>query len=74
MKTMKICLNSMERVKKFINGIAKVDGATVIFSEHGNINAKSVMGIFTLDLTKPLELEIDNWREEYMGLIGPFCV
>lgn len=33
------------------------------------IDAKSIMEIFSLDLSKPLQHEIENWREEYAAVI-----
>ena len=34
------------------------------------IDAKSIMGIFSLDLSNPLQLGIENWKEEYAPIVG----
>ena len=47
MKTVKISLNSIDKVKAFVNEISKFV-----------IDAKSIMGIFSLDLSKPIDLNI----------------
>jgi hypothetical protein len=31
--------------------------------------AKSIMGIFSLDLSKPLQLAVEDWKEEYAPVI-----
>ena len=36
------------------------------------VDAKSIMGIFSLELSKPLRLEIEDWREEYAAVIEKY--
>ena len=50
---MKILLNSIESFTDIIN---KYEGDYIIVSGIYSINAKSILGIFSLDITKPLEL------------------
>ena len=51
-----IKLDSVDKVKSFVNKIATVDGDFVIKSTTGPyvIDAKSIMGIFSLDLSTEL--------------------
>ncbi len=58
MKTVKITLNSIEKVKSFVNMIVKFDCDFDLVSGRYVIDAKSIMGIFSLDLSKPIELNI----------------
>lgn len=60
MTSINICLNSIEKVKSFVNLISKFDGDFDLTSGRYVIDAKSIMGIFSLDLSKPLKLEIHN--------------
>ena len=56
MKTLKISLNSIDKVKSFVNQISKFDFDFDLVSGRYVIDAKSIMGIFSLDLTHPLDL------------------
>ena len=58
MKTIKICLNSIEKVKSFVNAITRFDVDFDLVSGRYVIDAKSIMGIFSLDLSKPIDLNI----------------
>lgn len=60
MKTVKISLNSIEKVKSFVNDIAKFDSDFDLVSGRYVIDAKSIMGIFSLDLSKPINLSIHS--------------
>lgn len=56
MKTVQICLNSIDKVKAFVNDITKFDTDFDLVSGRYVIDAKSIMGIFSLDLSKPIDL------------------
>ncbi len=58
MKTVDISLNSIDRVKSFVNDISKFDFDFDLVSGRYVIDAKSIMGIFSLDLSKPISLNI----------------
>jgi len=58
MKTVSICLNSIEKVKSFVNDITKFDSDFDLVSGRYVIDAKSIMGIFSLDLSKPIDLNV----------------
>jgi len=66
MKTVQISLNSIDKVKSFVNDITKFDYDFDLVSGRYVIDAKSIMGIFSLDLSKPIDLNIhaeDNAEE-----------
>jgi phosphotransferase system HPr-like phosphotransfer protein len=67
MKTVKISLNSIDKVKAFVNDVTKFDSDFDLVSGRYVIDAKSIMGIFSLDLSKEIDLNIHN--EENMNQI-----
>ena len=76
MKTVKISLNSIDKVKSFVNDIAKFDYDFDLVSGRYVIDAKSIMGIFSLDLSKPIDLNIhaeDN-VDQIMTVLKPYLI
>ncbi len=74
MKTIKITLNSIDKVKSFVNEITKYDYDFDLVSGRYVIDAKSIMGIFSLDLSKPIDLNIhaeDN-VDEILETLKPY--
>lgn len=74
MKTVKICLNSIEKVKSFVNDITKFDVDFDLVSGRYVIDAKSIMGIFSLDLSKPIDLSIhaDEELSSILEVLSPY--
>lgn len=60
MKTVSITLNSIDKVKNFVNDITRFNSDFDLVSGRYVIDAKSIMGIFSLDLSKPINLNIHN--------------
>lgn len=60
MKTVNVEITTIEDVKKFVSTVAKCDYDVDIISGRYAIDAKSIMGIFSLDLSKPLEMRIHS--------------
>ncbi|MCC8045880.1 MAG: HPr family phosphocarrier protein [Clostridiales bacterium] len=76
MKTVRISLNSIDKVKSFVNDITKFDNDFDLVSGRYVIDAKSIMGIFSLDLSKPIELNIhaeDN-IDEILTVLAPYII
>lgn len=74
MKAIMISLNSIDKVKSFCNDIAKFDAEFDLVSGRYVIDAKSIMGIFSLDISKPIELNIhaENGLDEIMEALKPY--
>ena len=74
MKTVKISFNSIDKVKSFVNDITKFDYDFDLVSGRYVIDAKSIMGIFSLDLSKPIDLNIhaDDNVEDIMEMLKPY--
>ena len=60
MRQVKIRLNTVDLVKEFVQEISNIPGDCDIVSGYYVIDAKSIMGIFSLDLSKPLMLSIHD--------------
>ena len=58
MKTVKISLNSIDKVKSFVNDVTKFNTDFDLVSGRYVIDAKSIMGIFSTDLSKPVNVRI----------------
>lgn len=66
--TAKILLDNMEKVKNFVSLAMTKDYDVDLISGKYVVNGKSIMGVFSLDLTKPLMVNAntgnDNFAEE----------
>ena len=56
MKTVKIRLSSIEAVRDFVEIVRKYDAEVDLSSGRYVVDAKSIMGIFSLDLLNPITL------------------
>lgn len=76
MKTLQISLNSIDKVKSFVNDITKFDCDFDLVSGRYVIDAKSIMGIFSLDLSKPIDLAIhaESNVDEIMETLKPYLI
>ena len=74
MKTVQISLNSIGKVKSFVNAITQFDFDLI--SGRYVIDAKSIMGIFSLDLSKPIDLAIhtETNLDEIMEVLKPYII
>ncbi len=76
MKTVKISLNSIDKVKEFVNDITNFNTDFDLVSGRYVIDAKSIMGIFSLDLSKPIDLNIhdDDAADDIIKTLAPYIV
>ena len=76
MKTVQISLNSIYKVKSFLNEITKFDHDFDLVSGRYVIDAKSIMGIFSLDLSKPIDLNIHAEKDldTILEALAPYLV
>lgn len=74
MKTVQISLNSIGKVKSFVNAISQFEYDFDLVSGRYVIDAKSIMGIFSLDLSKPIDLTIhaDENLDDVMEVLKPY--
>jgi phosphocarrier protein HPr len=77
MKTVKISLNSIDKVKAFVNDVTNFNTDFDLVSGRYVIDAKSIMGIFSLDLSKPIDLNIHAENQDadnIIELLKPYLV
>ena len=71
-QTFSVALSSVDKVKEFVNDMRMIDGDVLLLAGKYVIDAKSIMGIFSLDLSHPLQLQIEEWKEEYDPIIKKY--
>ena len=76
MKTVQISLNSIDKEKSFVNEITKYDNDFDLVSGRYVIDAKSIMGIFSLDLSKPIDLNIhaDSNLDDILAALDSYII
>ena len=75
MHTVQIYLNSIDKVKAFVDSVNTFNTEFDLISGRFVIFAKSNMGIFSLDLSKPINLNIYNDDDtEIIERLKPFLV
>ncbi len=75
-KVCQIKLNTINEVKEFVNIVLQCPYDVDLVSGRYIIDAKSLMGIFSLDLTRPIDLEADIDSDDVEELLKKidFCV
>lgn len=61
-----IKLVTIEDVKEFVNATASIDCDIDLKTGRYVVDARSIIGIFTLDLSHPVELVIHSNNAEYL--------
>lgn len=59
MREVQISLRTIEDVKEFVQKITMFDGDFELISGKYIVDAKSILGLFSVDLSKPVTLRID---------------
>lgn len=76
MQSVQVSINTVEKVKSFVNDLAMFEYDFELVSDRFVVDAKSIMGIFSLDLSKPLRLNIytkDN-TDAVMDVLSAYVV
>ena len=79
MVTVKILLNEIGKVKDFVSKTTKCEFYLDLVSGRYVIDAKSIMGIFSLELSRPLTLNIhceegEKGLKEFIESINAYIV
>ena len=75
MKSVTIHLSLAENVKDFVNIVSKYPYDIDLRSGRHVVDAKSILGIFSLDLNKPITMEVyENICDDLLAEIKPFIV
>ena len=70
--TKKINLSTVADVKKFVGAASRVSEKIELISGKYVVDAKSIMGVFSLDLTKPVEMITETENAEFINAIEEF--
>lgn len=63
-KNLKMYVNSVDKVKNFVKCNSDLDGQIDVISGRYTIDGKSIMGMFSLDLSKELDVVIEAEKEQ----------
>jgi len=77
MKTTNILLGTINDVKEFVGIVTRYDFDIDLISGRYAVDAKSIMGIFSLDLSRPIQVNVhcsDNAAEEFFTNVKQFIV
>ena len=76
MKTAKVSLHTIEAVRSFVEVVRKYNEEIDLSSGRYVVDAKSIMGIFSLDLMHPITLTIhsDNNAEKILDDLKNFII
>jgi phosphotransferase system HPr-like phosphotransfer protein len=76
MQSITICLDTIDKVKSLVAILSPVEGDFDLVSDRYVVDAKSIMGIFSLDISKPLRLDIHSEAaaEKVMPLLEAYKV
>ena len=74
MKTFNIMLSSINDVKNFVNIVNRYSFDIDLVSGRYVVDAKSIMGIFSLDLSKPIKVEIHSDDKQIVEDLKPYVV
>ena len=64
-----ININSFKKAENLINKLSYMSGSFDLRQGRYIVNAKSIMGILSLDLDKPMEISSSNFSDEQMKII-----
>jgi len=76
MTSVKVFLDSVDKVKSLVNKLSPLAGDFDLVSDRYVVDAKSIMGIFSLDIGKTLRLDIHNDEvvEKVLPLLQEYIV
>ena len=72
-----IILDNVDKVKAFVVTVSKYPGDATLVSGRYVVDAKSIMGIFSLDLSKPINLNVHaegNNLDEVLKVLAPYII
>lgn len=72
MQSVYVSLRSSEQVQSFVAALVPLDGDFELVSGKYVLDARSLMGVFSLDLSRPLALKVYNDSQKNLDAIRPF--
>lgn len=74
MKQKQIMLKSVDDARNFVTAATKCEFDIDVFYNHIIIDAKSIIGVMSLDLTKVLTVEYSGENSEFEAFLKDFTV
>ena len=76
MKKVTIKLSTINDIRDFVSQVTLYDGEVDLSSGRYVVDAKSIMGIFSLDLMKPIEMTVNSGTnpDDLLSRIEKFIV
>lgn len=74
MYTENIILSGLDDVKKFVNFVSNYDFKIELVSGKYTVDAKSIMGIFSLDLDRPIQMNAYTDDDGFKSALKQFSV
>ena len=71
-KSISVFLSTPERVQSFVETLSDLDGDFDLVYGSYILDARSLMGIFSLDLSKPIRLDIHEATEKKIDALRRF--
>ena len=72
MQQVYIRLTSAEQVQRFVKTLTTLNGDFELISGKHILDARSLMGLFSLDLSHPIPLKVYNDCAENLSAIAPY--
>lgn len=72
MESAKIRLHGLSEVKEFVNAASKCDFDIDIYYNRIIIDAKSILGILSMDLSRELNVDYAGHNEEFEAVLDKF--
>jgi hypothetical protein len=69
-----IKLDTFEKIRRFIDITGSLDYDIDLISGRYVVDGKSMMGIFSLDLSEPIEVQVQNYRDFYPKELEEFMI
>ena len=76
MISVQVLLNSIDKVKGFVNNVSKFENRFELISGRYSVDAKSILGIFSLNLTNPICLNIytEENTDQIMDMLACYII
>lgn len=72
MQQVNVKFNSVNQIRQFVDIIDKFDLSFDLGEGRRTVDAKSILGVMALDLTRPLQLRYDSDDERIREKLTPF--
>ena len=74
MKKMYIAINTINKVTEFIQKASQVDGDVICTKGRYTINGKSIMGVFSIDISEGVMVEYPETATDFEKYLSQFKI